>query len=117
MRDLDTIQGARCLQRGDDGGAFVIKRNGSLLRIIASHGYGWDHVSVSLEHRTPSWAEIEHVKRLFFKDDETVMQLHVPTTEHISFHPYTLHLWRPQTLLIPVPPWWMVGPKQKEESR
>lgn len=111
MRDLDMIHGARCLLRGEDGGAFVVEHHGSTLRVIASHGMGWDHVSVSLELRTPRWHEMEHVKRLFFNDDETAMQLHVPTKEHINFYPYALHLWRPQTLLIPTPPWWMVGPK------
>jgi hypothetical protein len=111
MRDLDTIKGARRVQRGLDGGAFVIVRLGSTLRVIASHGMGWDHVSVSLAHRTPTWREMEHVKRLFFHDDETAMQLHVPPCEHISCHPYTLHIWRSQTQPIPRPPAIMVGPR------
>jgi hypothetical protein len=36
------------------------------------------------------------VKRLFFRDDETAMQLHVPASDHVNQHPYCLHLWRPQ---------------------
>lgn len=111
MRDLDTIKGARCLKRGVDGGVFVLVRHGSTLRVIASHGMGWEHVSVSLAHRTPNWGEMEHVKRLFFHDDETAMQLHVPPSEHISIHPYTLHIWRSQTEAIPRPPSIMVGPR------
>lgn len=80
------------------------------LRVIASSGEGWDHVSVSLPDRCPSWAEMEHVKRLFFKDDETAMQLHVPPSEHINCHPNCLHLWRPQEQAIPRPPSIMVAP-------
>ena len=54
--------------------------------------------------------------RLFFRDEEPAMQLHVPTTEHINCHPYCLHLWRPLEAEIPMPPDWMVGPKTGDES-
>lgn len=77
--------------------------------VVASSGEGWDHVSVSRRNRCPNWAEMEHIKRLFFKDDETAMQLHVPPTDHISVHPYCLHLWRPQNVDIPRPPAEMVA--------
>lgn len=81
------------------------------LKVIASSGGGWDHVSVSLPDRCPTWEEMEAVKRLFFREDETAMQLHVPATDHISFHPYCLHLWRPHDAAIPRPPAFMVGPE------
>lgn len=82
------------------------------LKVVASSGEGWDHVSVSRANRCPNWPEMEHVKRLCFLDDEAAMQLHVPPADHISFHPYCLHLWRPHTLEIPRPPAWMVGPQK-----
>jgi hypothetical protein len=85
---------------------------GEPIRVIASSGEGWDHVSVSLEKRCPSWDEMERFKRLFFKEDETAMQLHVPADDHISHHPFCLHLWRPTDEDIPRPPDWMVGPKK-----
>lgn len=87
------------------------------LAVIVSTGYGWEHVSVSRTNRCPNWAELEFVKRLFFKDDETVMQLHVPPSDHVNNHEYCLHLWRPIKLEIPRPPAWMVGgtPPSDEE--
>lgn len=97
---------------GDDTcGLFIIRdiKLKNALKVIASSGEGWDHVSVSLPHRCPTWDEMEHVKRLFFRDDETAMQLHVPPTDHINVHPFCLHLWRPQGVEIPRPPGWMVG--------
>lgn len=96
-------------------GAFLIRSpTGSYsLRVIASAGDGWDHVSVSLSNRCPNWIEMDHVKRLFFKDDETAMQLHVPPSDNINFHPYCLHLWRPHDAEIPRPPAWMVGPTKE----
>lgn len=78
------------------------------LRIIASIDDGWDHVSVSLEFRPPTWDEMELVKRTFFKDSELAVQFHVPVQDHINIHPYCLHLWRPQRNKIPLPPKWMV---------
>jgi len=92
-------------------GCFVVPSpiDGGDLNVIASSGEGWDHVSVSRTHRCPNWPELEHVKRLFFKDDETAMQLHVPSAQHISLHDYCLHLWRPQDAEIPRPPGWMVA--------
>ena len=82
--------------------------NGAILRCIAATGDGWDHLSVSTKDRTPSWAEMEFVKRVFFKDTETAMQLHVPPKDHINVHDYVLHLWRPHNKKIPLPPTYMV---------
>ena len=97
---------------GDDTcGAFRMKSilDGGEILIIASSGAGWDHVSVSRQTRCPNWPEMEQVKRMFFLDNETAMQLHVPPADHINNHPYTLHLWRPQNQEIPRPPGIMVG--------
>lgn len=81
------------------------------LAVIASSGMGWDHVSVSRSNRCPNWTEMDFIKRLFFQDDETAMQLHVPADDHVNVHGYCLHLWRPLDVPIPRPPSVMVGPK------
>lgn len=83
--------------------------DGYKLRIVASAEGSWDHVSVSRPHRCPNWLEMDHVKRLFFEDGETAVQFHVPTADHISHHPYCLHLWRLQVAEFPRPPAWMVA--------
>lgn len=105
-------------QKGDDYGAFLIPHCGAgridNLFVIASNGdpaVPWEHVSVSVSgaNRCPTWGEMDAVKRLFWADDETVMQLHVPRAEHRNLHEYTLHLWRPKDAEIPRPPSWMVA--------
>ena len=92
----------------DFGGIFMVPspiHKGVDLRCIAANDAGWDHVSISPSlPRTPTWSEMEYIKRLFFKPDETAMQLHVTPADHISIHPYVLHLWRPHDVLIPLPP-------------
>lgn len=90
-------------------GVFVLRVRGGNLAILASSGGGWDHVSVSRKDRCPTWDEMDYVKRLFFRDDETAMQLHVPPTQHKNCHPYCLHIWRPHEAAIPRPPAIMVA--------
>ena len=77
--------------------------------IVASNGLGWDHVSISLPYRCPTWDEMAHFKHLFFEKSDCVIQYHVPTEDHISVHPFCLHLWRPQREKIPTPPKYLVG--------
>jgi hypothetical protein len=97
---------------GDDqNGCFLyqspVNRN-DVLRLIVGSGHGWDHISISVKDRCPTWDEMDWVKRLFFKDNEVAFQLHVKPTDHVNRHPYTLHLWRPQRQSIPLPPSIMV---------
>ena len=108
MRNLSLLQ-AQLLPGWDNAWQFASPKTGEVLRVIATEGDGWDHVSVSLHNRVPTWEEMEFVKRLFFKDDEYAMQLHVPPAKHINCHPNCLHLWRPQHRSIPIPDPKLVG--------
>lgn len=83
------------------------------IRVIASNGEGWEHVSVSFENRTPSWEEMCRVKDIFWDEEDAVMQIHPPKSQYVNFAKHCLHLWRPDRadLKIPLPPTWMVGPK------
>lgn len=94
------------------------KKPGPVLHCVASNGFGWDHVSVTVANlkkpRCPTWEEMTFVRNMFFKTDEVVMELHVAAKDHISLHDHCLHLWRPQGEQIPLPPTWMVGPRQQE---
>ena len=90
-----------------EGGYFAVfspVQAGKKLRIIASTGMGWDHVSVSLPHRIPTWKEMDYIKRLFFNPDEVVMQIHPAESKHVNNMEFCLHLWRPQNENIPLPP-------------
>jgi len=41
-----------------NNGAFLIPYQSFNLRVIASDGIGWEHVSVSVPNRTPPWREM-----------------------------------------------------------
>ncbi|MDT8284911.1 MAG: hypothetical protein RQ767_05245 [Thermovirgaceae bacterium] len=101
---------------GERNGCFVLPHNGIQLCCICSDELGWDHVSVSvrskdgkkLVKRTPSWEEMEHIKRQFWEASEIVVQYHVAEADHINVHPFVLHLWRDQNSVYPLPPKEMV---------
>jgi len=94
---------------GLDGGMYSIPFEGRELKIIASSGLEWEHVSVSLKNRCPNWREMCFVKDYFWDPDEVVMQLHPAKSEYVNMHPYCLHLWKPIDLDIPTPPSILVG--------
>lgn len=99
---------------GNNGIFFVRgpdRRETAPLKIMASDGEDWEHVSVSLPHRCPTWAEMCHVKGLFWDDDDCVMQLHPPKADWVNNHSYCLHLWRPIGHDIPRPASMLVGSK------
>lgn len=97
---------------GSDGsygpnGVFIIPFNKKIkLYIIASNNYDWDHVSVSvaIKQRTPTWAEMCFVKDIFFEPNEVAIQYHPPWDRYINYHPFVLHMWRPQRKDLPYPP-------------
>lgn len=115
-----------------NNGHFLIRSAGhptNVFHVLASDGGGWEHVSVSIldyvpkkDHgkryykvsqvkRTPTWAEMNAIKDLFWGAEDTVMQLHPKKSEYVNTHPFVLHLWRPnaESVVIPVPPKEFVG--------
>lgn len=113
-RDLEGPWGSPL---GADYGAFLIPGPcGRDLRVIASpgdanEGIPWEHVSVSLSNRCPNWPEMDFIKRMFWDDEEAVMQLHPPRSTWINNHSFCLHMWRPTDQSIPLPPGIAVGVK------
>jgi hypothetical protein len=79
------------------------------MKVIASDGLGWDHVSVSCQGRCPTWEEMAWVKQQFWRDDETVVQFHPSKHLYVDDHPHCLHLWKNQGVEIAVPPMDLVG--------
>lgn len=61
---------------------------------IVSDGMGWEHVSVSLHDRCPTWEEMCFIKSQFWDDEDFVVQMHPPKSEWVNNHNYCLHLWR-----------------------
>lgn len=80
--------------------------NGLKLTVIATldtddNGITWEHVSVSLKHRIPTWQELKFIKMLFWDPEDEVLQFFPPQSEYINVHKNCLHLWRPINVDLP----------------
>jgi len=103
---------------GDRFGAFYLQLGTVQIIAIASSGsdeVAWEHVSLRARdykgERTPTWAEMQRVKELFWDDEECVVQYHPPRSDYVNNHPHVLHLWKPVGIEMPRPPSIAVGIK------
>ena len=95
-----------------NNGAFFLphpnKASSLVFKVIASDGGGWEHVSVSLPGRCPTWDEMCHIKGVFWDESDCVVQFHPPKSQYVNHHSFCLHLWRPVGQQIQTPPMLMV---------
>lgn len=118
MKNLDEIKrgSGLCIEdlAADGGSGFIfgldVKKPHKYARVVFSWGGGWDHVSVSFRDRCPTWEEMCRIKDMFFYPEERCVEYHPPASEYVNFHPYCLHIWRPQHETLPAPPKIYVGP-------
>jgi hypothetical protein len=121
MADWKKVNGGRVREgamASDDSygfnGSFRFVINGVRIKVIASDGMGWQHVSVSINDSTftPSWQIMCIVKDLFWEPEDVVVQFHPRASEYVNHHPGCLHLWRCiDGREFPTPPPHFVGPK------
>lgn len=107
-------------ETGETFGHFTLRHpNGARLFVIAVAGRPgddpigqYDHASVSVRKadgsvqadRCPTWEELCWVKDLFWGEEECVVQYHPPKSRYVNQNPFVLHLWRPTTCEVPMPP-------------
>lgn len=102
MRQIDEILKARNLQvKAIDrdmpmiGGSYYDTVSGKWLNFIFSVQMGWEHLSVSMPSKTPSWDQMCVMKDLFWEDNEECFQYHPKKEDYVNIHPHCLHIWRP----------------------
>ena len=106
-----------------NNGCFWIRLSGEVLAwIIVSDGEGWEHVSVhisdeklgknkngTVKERTPTWSEMCKIKDIFWDEEDCVIQYHPPKSTYVNNHNFTLHLWKPTNVVLPMPDSILVG--------
>lgn len=109
-KTLDSVLGnGNAIIWGGDGVSGIICSKAGNIGFIASWGEGWEHVSISLKKRCPTWEEMCFFKDIFWNDNECVIQYHPPRKNYVNCHKYCLHLWRPINEQVPMPPKILVG--------
>lgn len=93
---------------GDEFGWFEMpsKAGGPKLRMQVSPAYleyEFEHVSVSLAHRCPTWEEMCKVKDLFWDAEDVVVQFHPAKSDYVNLAKTCLHLWRWTKGIFPQP--------------
>lgn len=123
MSDWKTINAGRChvgTFASDDcdgfNGFFKLFVAFQWVKIIASDGEGWRHVSVSRldSNKVPTWEMMCAVKDLFWEPQAWVVQFHPAHSEYINNHPGCLHLWQPLDAPMPTPPSILTGYKRSQ---
>lgn len=121
MKKIEEIKNngyVKIIKDGKDGfgGTFYDKKSRCNLNFIMSWGAGFEHCSVSMPTRCPSWEQMCAIKDAFWNDDEVCMQLHPAKKDYVNNHPYCLHIWKPINEKIPLPPTILVGLKDNYTS-
>lgn len=107
MKPFEDIMNDKRFQKmssAKDGGNGWVTIRGKTFFTVYSNGGGWDHVSVSLRNRCPTWDEMCEVKDIFFSPQECCVEYHPSEENYVNVHPYCLHIWRPQNATLPTPP-------------
>lgn len=64
---------------------------------------GWEHVSFAPfnKKRMPSWSDMVALKRIFWEDEEAVIQIIPKDSEYVNIVDNCLHLWRNTSVALP----------------
>ena len=110
------------------GGTYYDSVSGKYLHFIFSYQMGWEHLSVSMPNKTPTWEQMCRMKDIFWNKNETCVEYHPAESQYVNMHKHCLHIWRPiyckefcndpesTEELLPVPPHIMVGFRNEEEK-
>jgi len=100
-----------------NNGVFILYWKGIEIHCIASDGMGWEHVSVTIRNKIPTWEIMCYVKDIFWDKEDCILQYHPPKSLYVNEHNKCLHLWRPIGIKIPIPDPILVGYKKKDYNK
>lgn len=98
------------------GGKYYDRINNKWLNFIFSYQLGWEHLSVSMSNKTPSWDQMCMMKDIFWGEDEACVEYHPRKEDYVNMHKHCLHIWKPTEECLPTPPSILVGFRNEEEK-
>lgn len=99
------------------GGYYYDKFNNKRLNFIFSYQMGWEHLSVSMPNRTPTWEQMCMMKDIFWNKNEACVEYHPPEEDYVNMHKHCLHIWKPTNEVLPLPPSILVGFRSETEKQ
>ncbi len=115
MRPIEEIKATRNLfietEAPNDGmgGCYYDSISNKRLNFIFSYQMGWEHLSVSMPSRTPTWEQMCKMKDIFWGKDEACVEYHPKEEDYVNNHQHCLHIWKPTDVELPTPPSILVG--------
>lgn len=105
-------------ERANDGmgGKYYDKYTGKWLNFIFSYQMGWEHLSVSMPGKTPSWEQMCRMKDIFWDKNECCVEYHPKEEDYVNNHNHCLHIWKPTEVELPTPPSILVGFKNDAQK-
>ena len=122
MKTIEEIRNTRNLfieaetDNAGMGGYYYDVISGKNLNFIFSYQMGWEHLSVSMPSKTPSWDQMCRMKDIFWNKDEACVEYHPKEEDYVNMHKHCLHICRPTEEYLPTPPHFLVGFKDEEEK-
>lgn len=122
MKSIEEIKKTRNLfitaetENDGMGGYYYDSITNKRLNFIFSYQLGWEHLSVSMPSKTPSWEQMCRMKDIFWNEEEACVQYHPKKEDYVNMHPHCLHIWKPTDEALPTPPHFLVGFKDDEEK-
>ena len=98
------------------GGYYYDVISGKNLNFIVSYQMGWEHLSVSMPSKTPSWDQMCRMKDIFWNKDEACVEYHPKEEDYVNMHQHCLHIWKTTEEYLPTPPHFLVGFKDDKEK-
>lgn len=98
-------------------GKYYDKYSGKFLNFIFSYQMGWEHLSVSMPNKTPSWDQMCMMKNIFWNEDEACAEYHPKKEDYVNNHKHCLHIWKPTNEVLPLPPSILVGFRSEAEKQ
>lgn len=122
MKSIEEIKNTTNLfieaEAANDGmeGKYYDKHSGKWLNFIFSYQLGWEHLSVSMPNKTPSWDQMCMMKDIFWEEEEACVQYHPRKEDYVNNHKHCLHIWKPTEEALPIPPSILVGFRNEAEK-
>lgn len=123
MKPIEEIRATRNLfikaEAPNDGigGYYYDTVSDKRLNFIFSYQMGWEHLSVSMPSRTPTWEQMCKMKSIFWGEDEVCVEYHPKKEDYVNNHPHCLHIWKPTEVELPTPPSILVGFRNEDEKK
>ena len=97
------------------GGFTIEPKTNKRLNFKFTKANDWEHLSVSMPNKCPSWEQMCFMKEQFWEDNEACVEYHPKKEDYVNNHNYCLHIWRPYNVELPIPPSIMVGIRNTDD--